>query len=141
MTVTHLEPSRVNGAAVFGRGIEGPVVMLNLLRFRDVADYSASPELAPDAPITGADAFDVYIDHALPHLHDSGGELLFLGFGGPFLIGPEGQGWDCAMLVRQSSLAAFIAHARNPAYMAGVGHRTAALRDSRLLPMVERSLG
>jgi hypothetical protein len=38
--------------------IEGGLVMLNLLRFREVADYSANPELAPAAPISGAEAFD-----------------------------------------------------------------------------------
>jgi hypothetical protein len=135
-----LQPSEANGAAVFRNRIEGPVVMLNLLRFRAVADYSASPEIAPDAPVSGRDAFDIYIRHTLPHLRASGGELLFLGSGGPFLIGPEGQGWDCAMLVRQASLEAFVSHAVNEAYMAGIGHRTAALADSRLLPLVERSI-
>ena len=29
------------------RGIPGAVVMLNLLRFRAIADYPATPELAP----------------------------------------------------------------------------------------------
>jgi len=43
------------------RGIAGPVVMLNLLRFRAIADYSASPELAPSLPISGAAAFDRYV--------------------------------------------------------------------------------
>ena len=38
--------------------IEGGLVMLNLLRFREVADYSANPELAPAAPISGAEDFD-----------------------------------------------------------------------------------
>jgi hypothetical protein len=32
----------------------------------------------------------------------------------------------------------FFAFASNPAYLAGIGHRTAALEDSRLLPIVER---
>jgi len=40
--------------------------MLNLLRFREVADYRATPALAPPAPISGADAFQRYIDHTLP---------------------------------------------------------------------------
>ena len=85
--------------------------MLNLLRFRQIADYSASPELAPNAPISGAEACDRYIAHTLPHLKKSGGELLFMGEGGPFLIGPEGERWDRVMLVRQKSLEAFVAFA------------------------------
>lgn len=41
------------------------------------------------------------------------------------------------MLVRQSSPAVFMAFASNAEYLAGIGHRTAALEDSRLLPLVE----
>ena len=36
-----------------------------------------------------------------------------------------------------SATAAFLAFASNRAYLAGVGHRTAALEDSRLLPLSE----
>jgi len=41
------------------------------------------------------------------------------------------------MLVEQSSTAAFLAFASNGEYLAGIGHRTAALEDSRLLPLQE----
>ncbi len=41
------------------------------------------------------------------------------------------------MLVEQSSPRAFMAFASNAAYLAGMGHRTAALEDSRLLPLEE----
>lgn len=40
------------------------------------------------------------------------------------------------MLVRHESLEAFMAMANNSAYLAGIGHRVAALKDSRLLPIV-----
>jgi hypothetical protein len=59
-----------------------------------------------------------------------------LGEGGRFLIGPD-EHWDMAMLVRQQSVASFMAFAANDAYLAGIGHRTAAIEDSRLLPLVE----
>ena len=133
----HLEPNEAAGRTLFARGIAGPVVMLNLLPFRTVADYSASPDLAPEAPISGAEAYDRYIAHTLPHLRKSGGEVIFLGTGGAWLIGPDGERWNRAMLVRQKSVAAFMAFAADEAYLAGIGHRTAALADSRLLPLVE----
>jgi len=63
--------------------------------------------------------------------------LIFLGRGGTFLIGPSGERWDAALLVRQRSVADFMAFASNPEYLAGIGHRLAALEDSRLLPLVE----
>jgi hypothetical protein len=111
--------------------------MLNLLRFRAVADYSAFPGLAPSTPITGAAAFARYVAHTLPLLRSSGGDVIFLGAGSGFLIGPEDERWDQIMLVRQRSVQDFIAFARDEAYLAGLGHRTAALEDSRLLPVVE----
>jgi len=137
MAVTYLEPTHESGRALFGRGISGSVVMLNLLRFRSIADYSATPELAPSTPITGEEAYRLYVTHTLPHLRESGGELLFFGRGGGFLIGPSEERWDAVMLVRQASLASFMAFASNQAYLSGIGHRIAALEDSRLLPIVE----
>jgi hypothetical protein len=135
---TYIEPTHEAGRALFMRGIKGPLVMLNLLRFREIADYSATPALAPDSAISGADAFNLYITHTLPFLTESGGELLFLGEGGQFFIGPETERWDIAMLVRQASLDSFVTFASNPAYLKGLGHRTAAIADSRLLPLVEK---
>ncbi len=133
----YLEPTQEAGRALFLRAIPGAIVMLNLLRFRPVADYAATPELAPASPISGEVAFDRYIAHTLPYLRNSGGELLFLGDGGPFLIGPGEERWDKVMLVRQSSVQAFMAFASDEAYLTGIGHRTAALEDSRLLPLTE----
>jgi virulence-associated protein VagC len=134
---TFLEPTEGAGRALFSRRISGNVVMLNLLRFHAVADYSATPDLAPPFPITGEAAYRLYMEHTLPHLEESGGKLLFFGRGGRFLIGPASERWDAAMLVRQKSLAAFMAFASDLPYRAGLGHRTAALEDSRLLPLVE----
>lgn len=137
MTERFLDVSPEAGAAFFARNISGEVTMLNLLRFREVADYAANPELMPDKPISGAEAYQKYIDHTLPHLRESGGDLVFLGQGGKYLIGPQDEQWDLVMLVRQNSLADFMAFSSNEAYLAGLGHRTAALEDSRLLPLIE----
>ena len=109
--------------------------MLNLLRFRATADYSATPELAPRSPFTGEAAYRLYMEHTLPHLESSGGKVLFFGRGGHFLIGPAEERWDAAILVQQESTAAFMAFASNREYLLGIGHRTAALEDSRLLPL------
>jgi len=134
---TYLEPTQESGRAFFMRGMTGPVVMLNLLRYRAIADYSATPQLAPAQPISWEAAYRLYMEHTVPHLEKSGGKLLFFGRGGRFLIGPSDERWDAAMLVQQSSPAAFMAFASNPEYLAGIGHRTAALEDSRLLPLQE----
>lgn len=136
MHKTFLAPTNESGAELFSRNICGEVVMLNMLRLRKIADYSATPELMPEEPISGREAFQLYIEHTLPMLKASGGELLLLGDGGPFFIGPPDEQWDVVILVKQSSLASFLEFASNTEYLAGIGHRTAAILDSRLLPVV-----
>ena len=131
----YLDPTDKSVMALFQRGIKGEVVMLNLIKLREEADYSEFPDLAPEQPITGRQAYDLYVQHTRPYLAESGGELLYIGEGGDYLIGPDSEGWDLAMLVRQKSVEAFLAFAQNPAYMSGNGHRTAAVADSRILPL------
>jgi hypothetical protein len=109
--ISYLDPTQASGRAFFSRNIEGPVVMLNLLRFRAVADYADHPEQKPATPISGAEAYNRYIAHTMPHLLKSGGEILFYGNGGSFLIGPESERWDRVMLIRQSSAQSFLAFA------------------------------
>ena len=140
MDKKYLEVTQEAGAAFFKRNISGKIVMLNLLRFRAEADYSANPQLKPSQPITGAEAFQKYIEHTQPFLEKSGGEILFLGKGSNFLIGPQDEKWDFVMLIKQNSVNDFMAFSTNKEYMAGLGHRTAALEDSRLLPLVESDI-
>jgi uncharacterized protein (DUF1330 family) len=134
----YLEPTAESGRRYFSRPVAGPVVMLNLLRFRAVADYSATPALAPPEPVSGAEAYQRYVDHTLPHLRASGGEVLFTGSSDRFLIGPPDERWDLAILVRHRSQESFLSFASNEPYLDGMAHRLAALEDSRLLPMVEQ---
>lgn len=136
----YLDPTDESVHRLFARGITGPFTMLNLLRFRERADYVGFPELAPPAPISGREAYDLYIRHTLPFLTTTGGSVQFLGDGGHNFVGPGDERWDVVMLIRQASVADFIAFATNDAYLAGAGHRTAALEDSRLVPVVERAL-
>ena len=136
---TYLEPTQDAGRYLLKRGISGEIIMLNSATPAEVANYAANPELAPAQPITGAEAYDRYIAHTFPYLIESGGDFLFLGEGGPFLIGPEGERWDRALLVKQSSVQAFMAFSRDTEYLAGLGHRTAAVEDARLLPLDAKS--
>jgi len=57
MAERFINPTQESGAALFSRNIQGEVVMLNLLRFREVADYSEHPALKPADPISGREAF------------------------------------------------------------------------------------
>lgn len=136
-----IEPTQENGAAMVARGIEGPVEMLNLLRFREVADYSRSPELAPDEPISGEAAYARYSEVTLPHVHAAGATVTTVSDGAGPLIGPPDERWDRVLIVRYPDLETFLSMTTIEEYMRTVGHRTAALEDSRLYPLVPHTGG
>ena len=137
MKETYLIPTQEAGQNFIMREIKGNVIMLNLLRFRKIADYSNSPELTPNNPISGKDAYQLYIEHTLPFLKSSGGEILFMGEGGNYLIGPNDEQWDAVLLIKQNNVESFLNFESNQDYLKGIGLRTAALEDSRLLPIDE----
>ena len=110
MNEKYLMPTQEAGREFVMRQIIGDVVMLNLLRFRTIADYSATPELMPNEPISGKVAYQLYIEHTLPFLTASGGEILFMGEGGAYLIGPTYEYWDAVLLIRQNSVENFYAY-------------------------------
>jgi len=94
MRERYIEATQEAGIALFSRKITGEVVMLNLLRFRQVADYTKFPDIMPSEPISGREAYQKYIDHTLPFLKKTGGSIAFIGEGGKYLIGPQDEQWD-----------------------------------------------
>jgi len=129
-----VDPTATQLAAVAELSADQPVVMLNLLRFREMADYSAHPDLAPPEPISGSDAYQRYGQAAQPHIARAGATVDYLAACHPTVIGPEGERWDVIILVRYPNPAAFVAMVTTPEYQSLSGHRTAALADSRLVP-------
>ena len=124
-----------------GRIPPGPFVMLNLYRIRDVADYSAHPELAPATAVSGRALFDRYAAGMERHLATVGAKRVFLADAGSCLIGPASERWDVVQMVRYPSLQAFMALMSTAEIQADLPHRFAMLEDSRVIPMIELSLG
>lgn len=133
-----IEVTQAQGKAFYQRYQHaGKVVMLNLLKFKTVADYPANDPLKPNQDISGKEAYQRYMAHTLPLLDKAGSRLLFSGENGEFLIGPSDEKWDMVLLVEHASMTNFLAFASDEEYLKGKGHRTAALADSRLLPITE----
>ena len=93
---------------------EGPVTMLNLIKFR---------ELSRDGDGTGRDAYKRYLDVAEKLVEAVGGAVFWVGkIQHPALC--EGDVvWDRALLVNYPSRAAFLEMINNPAYQAANVHR------------------
>ncbi|UKB84756.1 DUF1330 domain-containing protein [Chryseobacterium sp. MEBOG06] len=137
MSTHYLSPTFEAGKHLFLKNIQGPIINMNLIKLKKEADYSQYPDLQPSEKTSGWDAYFTYIRETEPFLKESGGEIIFIGKGEQFLIGPENEYWDICMLIKQKSVNDFFNFEKNEAYMKIVGHRIAAIEDSRLLPLEE----
>ncbi len=136
---TYIEATPEAGKEFVQRQMKGNVIMLNLLKFREVADYSNLESIKPAHEISGEEAYNEYMKHAFPHLKAAGSEILFYGKCSSFLIGLTDETWDAVLLVKHESVSKFLEFARDEGYLKVAVHRTAALEDSRLLPVSEES--
>jgi uncharacterized protein (DUF1330 family) len=109
---------------------EGPVTMINLLRYNDRAQY---PDGFEAEPCTGREAYQRYGAVAAKLIAEAGGRALWVGSVSASVIAPDEETWDDAILVEYPSRAAFLEMVSSPAYQAVAPHRTAALLDSRLI--------
>jgi uncharacterized protein (DUF1330 family) len=107
-----------------------PVVMLNLLKFRERAVYA---EGQGEEPCSGGEAFMRYGKAVAPMIKACGGEQLWQGRQAAMLIGPQDKQWHLAVLVKYPSAQAFIDMVSSSAYREIAVHRSAALEDSRLI--------
>lgn len=108
----------------------GAIAMLNLLRYRDEAAYA--PESA-QAPCSGRDAFRRYAKLSIACIEGVGGRVMYMGAALATVIGPVEEQWDDIFLVHYPSRRAFLDMIASPQYRAIAFHRTAALRDARLI--------
>jgi uncharacterized protein (DUF1330 family) len=109
---------------------DGPVTMLNLLRFREQADYSGYPDVEP---CRGVEAFRRYGEIAFPCVAAAGGKIVYVGTILAGVICRRDEHWLDIWLVEYQSRQALVDMFSSPAYRAGSFHRTAALADSRLI--------
>lgn len=109
---------------------DGPLVMINLLRYREHAAYP--PDFGAE-PCSGREAYQRYGEVARQRVASVGGRPLWMGSVRLTVIAPEAEEWDDAVLVEYPSRKAFFEMITQPEYQAAVPHRTAALADSRLI--------
>ena len=114
--------------------INTPIRMVNLLKFRPVADYGDAPDPAgDDGPSTGAQAYGRYGEIAMAEILSLGGSVFSYAAADMTVIGPEDEAWDVVAIIDYPSRAAFFEMIGRPSYQAGVHHREAGLADTRLI--------
>jgi uncharacterized protein (DUF1330 family) len=103
----------------------GPVVMLNLLRYRDEASDGSGR--------SGREAYMDYGALVTPMVEARGGTFVVLAVADQTVIGPADEEWDEMVLVQYPSRAAFLDMIGDPDYLAAHVNREAGLADSRLV--------
>ncbi len=126
MATPAIEPNREQVGLLTSSTDTGPIVMVNLLRFKDEAD-------GIDAGVSGAEAYARYGDAVAPFLAGVGGRVLGAVGSEDSIIGPHEVEWDMVVLVSYPSREAFLKMTTDPGYQAIHPHRVAALADSRLI--------
>jgi uncharacterized protein (DUF1330 family) len=111
----------------------GPIRMINLLKFREQADYGDLPDPAEGGTSTGAEAYARYGEVAMAEVQNVGGSQFYAGLADMTVIGPESESWDLVAIVEYPNRAAFLEMVSTPSYQACVFHRTAGLADTRII--------
>lgn len=127
-----INPSRANFQAFKDLPRDAPIHMLNLLRYRDLADYPEGHEHAGKG-WTGQRAYEEYGATSAPVLARVGGSIVWRGRFETMLTGPGGERWDDGFIAHYPHAGAFLEMVTDPDYQIAVVNRTAALIDSRLV--------
>ena len=123
--------------AEFALGDDDPILMVNLLKFKDKAEY----EDGRATNLTGREAYEIYATETREHLANVGAELILGGEVNGLLLGEVEELWDAFGVARYPSRKAMIAMARNPAYIESEKHRAAGLAGQLNIEVSEQGLG
>lgn len=118
--------SNQQAGAFFSTPDDGPIVMINLLKFKEFAEY----EDGSDASLSGEAAYLRYgalLDGPDGVLAKFGAKLLYSGKTTGLLLGEVEEEWDAVALVEYPSTSGMLAMVMSPEYNAIDHHRYAGL--------------
>ena len=124
-----LYPTSEQIQALLSEPDDGPVVMVNLLRFKASAD-------PPSANISGEEAYRRYAEAMIAFVESKGGRLIWSGRVVSQVIGEGGDVFQMVGLVEYPSRKAFVEIATDP-YVQEIGvHRASGLEGQWLLAAI-----
>lgn len=110
-------------------GDSGPIAMVNLLKFRDKAEYADGRA----EEISGREAYMRYVESMRAIVEGAGGRFLFSGEVRGLIIGHVDELWDAVGIAEYPSRAAFHQIATSPEVQAIGVHREAGLAGQLLI--------
>ena len=121
--INQIIPSAEQMQAFFGSADVGPFVMVNLLKFKERAEYADGRETT----LSGAEAYAIYAAAVPKCIADVGATAGFAGKVTGLLLGEVEENWDMVALVEYPSLDAFRSMMMSPDYQKIAVHRSAGL--------------
>jgi uncharacterized protein (DUF1330 family) len=119
--------------ALIGQNDGKPIVMLNLLKFKDKAVYADGRK----TDLTGQQAYMLYGQEMSPFVESNGGKFIWMGAVAALAIGRIGDTnadlWDVAALMQYPSAEAFMKIATHPKVQEIGVHREAGLAGQLLI--------
>ena len=131
--VNKVFPNREQIEGFMAPGEDGPIYMLNLLTFKEKAEY---PD-GRDTDLTGAEAYAVYSAEVAGHLATVGGRPMFTAKVERLMLGGVEELWDTAAIAMYPSRKDMMEKMSSPDYQASAVHRTAGLAGQLNIELVE----
>jgi uncharacterized protein (DUF1330 family) len=129
--MSDIRPNKDQFLALASAPDEGPVVMLNLLKFK---------ETATDGNASGASEYGKYSDVVVQMVEARGGKVRWMGRADQVLIGDDdANDWDSVALVEYPSRKAFIDMVTAPDYEKAHEHRESGLERTVLIACTPRT--
>ena len=107
----------------FLAGADAPVVMVNLLRYRDQAEYEDGRE----STLSGAEAYGLYAVRMKGLVERAGGRFLYTGHVESLFLGQVEDLWDAVGLVEYPSPKTLVTIVSSPEFHEIEQHRVAGL--------------
>jgi uncharacterized protein (DUF1330 family) len=137
MEVTNevMPTSRERIEEMMAPGPDGPIYMVNLLKFKERAEY----EDGRDTDLTGEEAYQIYGRGVSQLLGDYGGEVVFAADVTFLALGQVEDLWDEVAIAKYPNRSALLAMSSSDEWRALAVHRTAGLAGQLNIETVARS--
>lgn len=127
--------------ALAGGGADGPFVMLNLNRYRELAGYAAPPPGGSSPQVSGREAYARYGVVAVEVIRRVGGEIVWSTPTGTSFVGEGEERYDEVIAVRYPSARAFLELVFDPAIHEASAHRDAGLERALVIRCEDSGAG
>ena len=117
-------PNKMQMEGFLKGDIDSPITMLNLLKFKDKAQY----EDGRVTNLTGKEAYSIYGQEVIVHLKKVGAKLIFQGRVSRLMLGEVEELWDSIELAKYLSRKAMLEMMMDSDYQKSEEHRSAGLK-------------